>query len=108
MAVAVLDSINLDPEPKQPPAPPPSWAPAASKPERPRLHYDRRWGSWRPNAVEVVAVIWADLQVQMPADPPDISKVMQEIKKKLTETLGKDAVVSSSSEVVGPIVDQRR
>lgn len=107
MAVAVLESINLeDAGPKQPPAPapppPPSWAPPAkSKPERPRLHYDRRWGSWRPNAVEVVAVIWADLQVQMVPEAPEISKVMQEIKKKLSETLGKDAVISSSPEV-GP------
>lgn len=47
-------------------------------------------------------MIWADLQVQMvPSMAPEMSKVMQEIKKKLNETLGKDAVISSSPEV-GP------
>ena len=48
----------------------------------------------------VVAVVWADLQVEMEKDGQGhlglLSSLMQEIRKKLCEAFGKDAVVGSS------------
>jgi len=62
-----------------------------------KLHYDRRWGSWRSNAVGVVAVVWADMQVEMEnGHLGPLSSLIQEIRKRLCEAFGKDAVVGSS------------
>ena len=61
-----------------------------------KLHYDRRWGSWRSNAVGVVAVVWADMQVEMENGLGQLSSLIQEIRKRLCEAFGKDAVVGSS------------
>jgi len=58
-----------------------------------KLHYDRRWGSWRSNAVGVVAVVWADMQVEMENGLGQLSSLIQEIRKRLCEAFGKDAVV---------------
>eukprot|EP00435_Cladocopium_sp_Y103_P040696 s2051_g11.t1 len=88
--------------PAQPPAQPPVQPPAQLAlpgSDRPKLHYDRRWGSWRSNAVAVVAVVWADMQVEMEMKDGHLGhlpSLIQGIRKQLCEAFGKDAVVGSS------------
>lgn len=83
------------PSAKAPVAQPPAQALPGS--DHLKLHYDRRWGSWRSNAVRVVAVVWADMQVEMEnGHLGQLSSLIQEIRKRLCEAFGKDAVVGSS------------
>ena len=56
----------------------------------PQLHFDGRCGIWREDGVQICRLLWADLQVTDGTS----AKVSREIKKKLSEALGKDAVVS--------------
>ena len=64
-------------------------------PERTSLQWERRWGSWQKDAVEVGACIWADLKVEGAAgDAAILSKLKREIERKLNQALGADAVVA--------------
>ena len=78
----------LGSRPKAPPATPVQ--PVA--PERPKLKQHRRWFRWREKSVEIAAMIWADLQVEL-EEVGTISSVMQQIQERFCEALGKDAVI---------------
>jgi len=66
--------------------------PSEAPPERPTLKYERRWATWRKEAVGVVAVIWADMRIEM--DDLRLAPLMREMKELLCEQLGEEAVVS--------------
>ena len=63
--------------------------------QRISLQWDRRWGSWQQNAVEIGACVWADLRVE---GDPILSKLKKEIEAKLGQALGADAVVAIQDE----------
>lgn len=65
---------------------------APERPTRPTLRYERRWATWRKEAVGVVAVIWADMRIEM--EDLRLAPLMREMKEVLCEQLGEEAVVS--------------
>lgn len=86
----------LGSRPKAPPtAPVQPVQPVA--PERPKLKQYRRWFRWREKSVEIAAMIWADLQVEL-EEEVSLSSVMQRIQERFCEALGKDAVIHIESE----------
>lgn len=97
---------KVPPESASPPVPAPLDAPAPAltgdlglAPERPTLKYSRRWASWRSGALGLVAVIWADMRVEMDEARPDLKALKLEITGLLAEQLGTEAVISSWAEV---------
>ena len=64
---------------------------------RPKLKQYRRWFRWREKSVEIAAMIWADLQVEL-EEEVSLSSVMQRIQERFCEALGKDAVIHIESE----------
>eukprot|EP00435_Cladocopium_sp_Y103_P062804 s414_g24.t1 len=66
--------------------------PSESPLERPKLKYERRWATWKDEAVGVVAVIWADMRIEM--EDLRLAPLMEEMKQVLCEELGEEAVVS--------------
>ena len=71
--------------------------PSEAAAARPTLKYDRRWATWRKDAdaaeaVGLVAVIWADMRIEM--EDLRLAPLMREMKELLCEQLGEEAVVS--------------
>ena len=60
--------------------------------ERPKLHWKRRWGSWKADGVRLVAVVWADMALEMSSEVHS-SLIKKALRQRLSEQLGGEAVV---------------
>ncbi|CAK9099788.1 unnamed protein product [Durusdinium trenchii] len=66
-----------------------------------KLHFNRRWGTWKEKSVGVVAIMWADMRVRM--EDMQLAKLMKAIKERLCEALGEEAVVAIVDDQVGEL-----
>lgn len=60
--------------------------------ERPKLHWKRRWGSWKADSVSLVAVVWADMKLEVSSEVSS-SLIKKAMRQRLSEQLGSEAVI---------------